>query len=67
MAFNFFYTFFMLEITVWFRLFYDPNIPGIVAINLNDLTFLILLTIFSFLFNLIRFSFQKDYSLKKKS
>jgi riboflavin transporter FmnP len=26
-----------------------------------------LLTIFSFLFNLIRFSFQKDYSLKKKS
>jgi len=65
-AFNFFYSFILLEITTWFRLLYDPNIPGIIAINLNDLTFLFFLAFFVFVINIIRFRIQKDFSLKKR-
>jgi len=65
-AFNFFYSFLLLEISTWFRLVYDPNIPGILAINLNDLTFLLFLAIFVFVINVIRFRIQKDFSLKKR-
>jgi hypothetical protein len=66
MAFNFFYSVIFLELSVWFRVLYDPNIPGLIAINLNDLSFLICLALFSFLLNRLRFHLQKDYSPTKK-